>query len=205
MSSQLWWYVARATGYTAWVLTSTSVISGLLLSTRLARRRLAPAWVLDLHRFLGGAALTFTALHLAGLVADDHVHFGPVEALVPFGSPWRPAPVALGVVALYLLAAVEATSLLMRHLPRRLWRSVHLSSYVLFWLATFHLLTAGSDAANPLSQLAVALVIGIVVFLSLVRVLARRGAHPPPARAQGGPAYRRSTLSSAGAGRHAGP
>jgi hypothetical protein len=108
---QTWWYVARATGYVAWGLVATSVVSGLLLSTRLTRGRPTPAWILDLHRFLAGAAVAFTGLHLTGLIADTYVHFGAVEVLVPFASTWKPGPVAFGVVALYLLAAIEISSL----------------------------------------------------------------------------------------------
>ena len=70
---------------------SASVMSGLLLSTRLTKGRPTPAWILDLHRFLGGSAVIFTALHIAGLVADSYVHFGLADLLVPFASSWHPA------------------------------------------------------------------------------------------------------------------
>jgi DMSO/TMAO reductase YedYZ heme-binding membrane subunit len=176
MSPHAWWYLARATGYVAWALLTTSVISGLLLSTRLTKGRPSPAWILDLHRFLAGTAVSFTGLHIVGLVADSYVHFGAADLLLPFASGWRPGAVALGVVAMYLLAAVEISSLLMRRLPRRLWRGIHLLSYVAFWLATFHLVTAGTDAGRPASKIATALVIATVVFLSLVRALGGRGA-----------------------------
>lgn len=175
MSPQTWWYLARATGYVAWALVTTSVISGLLLSTRLTNGRPTPAWILDLHRFLAGTAVAFTGLHIVGLVADNFVHFGLADVLVPFASSWRAGAVALGVIAMYLLVAVEISSLLMRRLPRRLWRGIHLSSYVAFWAATFHLLTAGTDATNPASKTATALVIAAVVFLTLVRALSGRG------------------------------
>ncbi|HET9609671.1 MAG TPA: ferric reductase-like transmembrane domain-containing protein [Acidimicrobiales bacterium] len=180
MSTQVWWYVARATGIVAWALLFAAVAGGLVLSTRLARRRPTPAWLSDLHRFLGGAAVAFTGLHLAGLVADSYVSFDLVDLLVPFASSWRPGPVALGVVSLQLLAAVEITSLLMRRLPRRLWRRVHLASFVLFWAATLHFVLAGTDAGNPLAVVAVDLAAATVVFLTLVRVLAPRAR---PARA----------------------
>ena len=179
MNPQTWWYLARASGLVAWGLLSASVVWGLLLSTRLTKGRPTAAWILDLHRFLGGSAVIFTALHLAGLVADSYIHFGIADLLVPFASSWHPAAVALGIVALYLLAAVEITSLLMRRLPRRVWHGIHLTSYAVFWLATFHLLLAGTDAANPIIRSAVGLVTAGVVYLSLVRVLTgRRGAKP---------------------------
>ncbi len=175
MNPQTWWYLARATGYVAWALVTTSVISGLLLSTRLTNGHPTPAWILDLHRFLAGTAVAFTGLHIVGLVTDNFVHFGAADILVPFASSWRTGAVALGVIAMYLLAAVEISSLLMRRLPRRLWRGIHLSSYVAFWAATFHLVTAGTDAGHPASKVATALAIAVVVFLTLVRALSRRG------------------------------
>jgi DMSO/TMAO reductase YedYZ heme-binding membrane subunit len=180
MSTTTWWYLARASGYVAWVLVTASVLTGLVFATRFTNRRATPAWVLDLHRFVGGTAVVFTFLHLGGLVADRYVHFRIAELLVPFASSWKPAPVALGVVALYLLLAVEVTSLLVRRLPRRVWRAVHLTSYGLFWVATFHLLTAGTDAGNPVSRVGAALAMASVLFLTLVRVLADR-----PVRARG--------------------
>jgi predicted ferric reductase len=181
MNPQTWWYMARATGYVAWGLLAASVIAGLLFSTRLTRGRPTRAWLLDLHRFLAGAAVAFTVWHVVGLVADSYVHFGPADVLVPLASSWKPGAVALGVVAMYLLAAVELSSLCMRHLPRRLWRGIHLTSYVLFWLASFHLLTAGTDAGNASSRVAAASVMGVVVVLTLVRSVTVRGAHRRPA------------------------
>lgn len=189
MNPQVWWYIARATGIVAWALLAASVIWGLLLSTRLARGRPTPAWLLDLHRFLGGSAVLFTVLHLAGLVADDYVDFGLADLLVPYASGWKPGPVSLGVVSLYLLVAVEATSLAMRRIPRRVWRGVHLTSYVLFWTATFHFILAGTDAPHPLARAGIDVVAASVVFLSLVRILSprrrpvRKGASDRPGRA----------------------
>lgn len=174
MNPHAWWYVARATGFVAWGLVTASVVTGLLLSTRLARSRPTPAWTLDLHRFLGGTAIVFTALHLAGLVGDTYVHFGLTDLAIPFASSWKPGAVALGIVAIYLLVAVQATSMAMRWLPRRLWRGVHFTSFILFWTSTFHMQLAGTDAANPVAVWAADLAMACVVFLTFVRVLGNR-------------------------------
>jgi predicted ferric reductase len=125
-----------------------------------------------MHRFLGGAAVIFTSLHLTGLVADTYVHFGAADLLVPFASSWRPGAVALGVVSLYLLVSIELTSLLMRRLPRPVWRRIHLTSFGLFWAATLHFLLAGTDAGHPLARWGIDLTVAAVVFLTLVRILA---------------------------------
>jgi predicted ferric reductase len=184
VNPHLWWYLARASGLVAWALLAASVIFGLTLSTRLSRGGLSPAWITDIHRYLGGSAVVFTAFHLLGLVADSYVSFGVADILVPFASSWRPDAVALGVVALYLLLAIETTSLLMHRIPRRWWKAVHLSSFVLFWIATFHLATAGTDAHNPILILTVEAVAALVVFLTLVRMLSPRNAGRQSARSQ---------------------
>lgn len=178
MTPEIWWYLARASGIVAWALLTLAVIWGLLVSTRLLRGRPGPRWLLDLHRFLGGSAVTFTAVHVGALVADSYVHFDLVDLLVPLASNWKPLPVALGVVALWLLLAVEVTSLAMRHLPRRHWRWVHLTSYGLFWLATLHGLTAGSDADRALYAWVTNLAVITVVFLTLHRALVDRRSRP---------------------------
>ena len=70
----------------------------------------------------------------------------------------------LGVLALYLLIAVEVTSLLRRRLPKRLWRAVHLSSYVVYLSASVHFLTAGSDAVNIVARVGVVLTGALMAF-----------------------------------------
>ena len=147
--TQVWWFVARSSGIVAWALSALAVLWGMALSSRALGRRPPAAWLLDVHRFLGGLTVAFLAVHLVALVLDPFVAFGPVDILVPFASSWEPLAVAWGVVALYLLVAVELTSLLRARLPLRLWRAVHLSSYALYAFATVHLLTAGSEHRNP--------------------------------------------------------
>ena len=131
MNPQLWWQVARAGGLVAYGLLAASTIWGLAVSTRLLGRWPAPGWTLDLHRYLGGLAVAFTGIHLAALLLDSYIQFDLLDLLVPLASTWRPGAVAWGVVALYLLVAVQATSLARRRLPHRLWRRVHLAAFPL--------------------------------------------------------------------------
>jgi DMSO/TMAO reductase YedYZ heme-binding membrane subunit len=182
---QLWWFVARSSGIVAWALCTLSVVLGLALSSRILGRKPTGPWLLDLHRHLGGLAVVFVGVHLAGLVADSYVHFGPSELFVPMASAWKPGPVAWGIVAFYLLVAVEVTSLLKRRLPKGLWHAVHLSSYPLYATATVHVVTAGTDAPGALTWAAVGSV-ALVVFLTMFRVSAdrlssagRRGSRTP--------------------------
>src|SRR5436305_8595524 len=124
------WYLARSAGMVAWALLTASVVWGLLISTKAHAfgKRPRPNWTLDLHRYLGGLAAIFTGIHVVAILLDTYVHFDIASVLVPFASTFRPAAVAWGVVGLWLLLAVELTSLARRQLPKKLWRAVHFAS-----------------------------------------------------------------------------
>lgn len=149
-ASKLAWYVARSSGIIAWVIVTAAMLWGLALSTRLVRRRGAPAWLLDLHRFLGVLSIVFTAVHVVALFADSFVHFSIADLFVPMSSAWRPGAVAWGIVAMYLLVAVQVTSWAKRRLSRKVWHAVHLGSFPLFGAATLHGFQAGHDRGNLL-------------------------------------------------------
>ena len=85
--------------------------------------------------------------------------------LVPFASSWHPLAVAWGVVAMYVLLAVELTSLARHRLPQRMWRIIHVSSLPLFVLATVHYVAAGTDASNRISLAAIGVMTAAVVLL----------------------------------------
>jgi methionine sulfoxide reductase heme-binding subunit len=149
-SSKMAWYVSRSSGLIAWVTVTTSMLWGLALSTRLVRRKGAPAWLLDLHRFLGVLSLVFTGVHIAGIAADNFVHFGWLDVLVPMASKWRPGATAWGIVGMYLLIAVQLTSWARKHMSRKVWHAVHLTSFPLFGAVTLHGFKAGHDHKNLL-------------------------------------------------------
>jgi methionine sulfoxide reductase heme-binding subunit len=189
MNEQVWWYLARASGIVAWLLLTAAVIWGILLSTGAFRELRRPAWLLDLHRWLGGLTLSFIAIHLAALVADSYVHFGLTDLAIPFASDWKPAAVALGVVATWVLVAVELTSFAVKRMPRRVWRIVHLTSYAAFWLTSIHAALAGTDRTERLYQLtAVASIVAVVWSLSYRIVVRRSARRPSPTAATGRPA-----------------
>jgi predicted ferric reductase len=170
MSSTLIWYTARASGIVTLMLVSASVLFGLLMSTTLVDTRTRLAWVLDLHRFLGATAVAFLVLHVGSILLDSYVHFGLIEVLVPFTGTWHPVAVAWGIVSLYLLAAVEITSLLRARLSLRLWRSSHYLNFPLFGFAMLHGLTVGSDRQSALLRGACVAIIASCLVLVIIRI-----------------------------------
>jgi DMSO/TMAO reductase YedYZ heme-binding membrane subunit len=185
VNQNVWWYFARAGGLVAWGLLAATVFFGLIHAGRLTRKKPTPAWNLDLHRFLGGLAVIFVAIHVGALMADRYVNFGVQQVLVPFATHWRPGAIAWGITAMYLVLAVEVTSLAMRWLPRKLWRKIHMLSFVLFAVSTLHAIQSGTDTAKPwvrgigivlLTTATVALVLRIVEGRSKA---AARAGRPP--------------------------
>lgn len=199
MTTQVWWYLARASGLVAWLMLTASVLGGVVLSSGAFPRARRPAWILDLHRWLGALTLGLVGLHVAALVADSYVDIDLVDVLVPMASAWRPLAVAFGVVATWLLVTVQATSLAMRRLPRRAWHAIHTLSYGTFLATTIHAVLAGTDRANPLFLLCGTVVVAAVAGATTYRVAAMRWPTGPQRRERrGGTPPARPSVSSPG-------
>jgi len=167
-----WWYVSRASGFVSWSLLAIAVLWGLFLTNKTLNRSTPPAWVLDLHRHLGGLAVVFVAVHVGALPLDGFTHWGWADLLVPMATKWQPGAIAWGIVGMYLLVAIEVTSLLGRRFPKKWWRRVHMLSFPLYILASIHLFTAGTDSGNVVARWMVVTVSTLILFLTVVRVLA---------------------------------
>ena len=163
------WYVARSSGIVAWALILATIVWGLLLATKVLGRRPTPAWLLSLHRYLGALTIAFVGVHVAAIMLDTYTNFGLTDVLVPFTGSWHPAAVAWGIVGMYLLAAIEITSLLRHRLSKRAWHTVHLLSYFLFATTTVHMLTAGTGVKALIASSA-AVLLGIAAVFGSVAV-----------------------------------
>lgn len=176
MNTQIYWYTSRATGIVAYALLAGSMAWGISHSIRLFTQP-RPPWMLDMHRFLSGLAVIFTLIHV--IVLRFHTYKGGyawVDLLVPFSKSTELAskyevPMALGIVSLYLLLAVEFTSLIMKRLPRQLWKSIHYVSYALFLFVTVHVLIMGTDANNVVMRWFVLACCAVNFFLLIVRIV----------------------------------
>lgn len=165
LNEKVWWYLARSSGIVAMVLLVLSVVWGVLLATRALKPYDRPAWLLDLHKWLGGTAIVMTALHLLGLVMDDWIHFGFTDLFVPGASDFKPLAVTFGILSMYLMIAVQVSSYMRKRLSARVWRGIHVTSYGMVWGAALHAGMAGTDTANRLYQ-------GLAILLTLLAVAA---------------------------------
>jgi methionine sulfoxide reductase heme-binding subunit len=119
--------------------------------------------------------LAFVALHLLTLLLDPLKPFSVVELVWPLAETYRPVWAALGVLGLYLLLAILATSWLRRTLGARTGRAIHLTSYAAFVLLTLHGLFFGTDARTPWVLGVYGGACGMVLWLTAARIMLGRG------------------------------
>lgn len=165
------WLVIRGSGLAAFGLLAGATIWGLLMSTKLLGGAVKAKPLNYFHESLGLGALLATVVHLTALAMDDYIEFGAMEIFVPGASTWRPAAVALGVMALYSLAIVSLSFYAKRWIGQGAWRAIHFLGFGAFLAALLHGVLAGTDTGHPL-VLAMYIISGALVFgLMAVRVL----------------------------------
>ncbi len=140
------WDVARAGGFTAYILLTLAVVVGLALSTQLQSPSRWPRLLnSELHNFLTLLSTIFLGVHVLAVIVDPFTHFGWNEILIPLASHYRPEWMALGIIGLYLGIAIGISTWLRPHIGYKWWRRLHVLTLGIFALATIHGLGTGSD------------------------------------------------------------
>lgn len=180
--SNVIWYSVRASGFTAYLLVTLSVVLGLLLSMRWATARWPRLITNDLHNFVTLLSIAFGMVH--GILAwiDPFTKFHLSEVLIPLVSHYRPLWMAFGIVALYLSIALVISTWLRPHLGYRLWRMLHAAAFAAFVFATIHGLGTGSDTQTVWAVTIYAVCVAAVLGLTAVRL-----ARPVSKKATGHP------------------
>ncbi|QEC47967.1 ferric reductase [Baekduia soli] len=142
-----WWLASRASGLVALGLLTVAVLAGLVLGGRLDARPGAARAFRVLHEQAAVAGLIAVGAHGATLLGDAWLRPGLAGVLVPGAIGYRPLPVAAGIVAGYLAAALGLSHPLRRRIGIRRWRAAHRLTIVAYGLAIAHTITAGTDAA----------------------------------------------------------
>lgn len=140
------WLFARSAGVTSYLLLTTLVIVGLVLSSVPNREQWrASRTLLPLHRLLSLFLIGFLAVHVTAVVLDSYAKVGVIGAFVPFLSGYRAVPVALGTLALYSVLLLSLTARFRWLLPNSRWLTVHRFSLLAFVLAFVHGVQTGTD------------------------------------------------------------
>lgn len=168
---QVWWYLTRASAMVAWVLLTLTVVWGILLKTRILRGADNPEWLTVTHRYISGLAMAMIVTHMGTLLLDEYIQFGWADILVPFATSFEPLPVALGIMAFWLIILVQVTALSSRWLPESVWKGVHLSSYLAIVLVGLHSGLVGTDVGTPWYTVISLILITTATLAGIVRLI----------------------------------
>jgi hypothetical protein len=166
------WDVARAGGFTAYLLLTASVAIGLALTLHYGQ---SPRWPRiinsEMHNYITLLSLIFTGVHILAVWLDPFTRFGLAEVFVPFVSHYRPLWMALGIVALYLGLAIGLSTWLRPLIGYAWWRRLHVLTLVSYLLVTAHGIATGSDTRTWWGVLLYAGSAGLIALLWLLRLL----------------------------------
>jgi sulfoxide reductase heme-binding subunit YedZ len=164
------WYLMRGSGVTALLLLTGVLVLGILTSRQKALPTLPRFATMALHRSISLLAVAFLAIHVTTAVSDPYAQVRLVDAAVPFAGSWQ--PLMLGLGTLDLLAAVIVSSLVMRRISRRTWRTIHWLGYATWPLAFVHSLGMGSDSGTLWLR-----VVAVISFASVAAAVVWRVDH----------------------------
>ncbi len=142
------WYATRATGLVTMLLLTATVLLGILTTGRFAGGNWPRFLTVGLHRNLSLLVVAFLVLHVGTTVVDQFVSIPLTAAFIPFASSYKAVWLSLGAVALDLLIALVATSLIRNRLGLRAWRRVHWAAYACWPAALAHGLGIGTDRST---------------------------------------------------------
>jgi len=169
----LFWITSRAAGFAALILASLAVSVGLLMSTKLLRRRggeRAP-----IHEALSLSAIAAIVVHGAALLGDGFLHPSVADITIPFVSSYKSAWTSIGIVAGWSTILLGLSYYARRMIGSTRWRKLHRFTALAWLLGLVHALGEGTDAGQLWFLAMVALVAIPALGLLVARLLGGGG------------------------------
>jgi sulfoxide reductase heme-binding subunit YedZ len=171
------WYLTRGTGLVALLLLTLSVVLGIVETVCWSTPRWPRFITAALHKNVSLLVTVLLGVHIITSVADGFAPIRWLDAVVPFISAYRPVWLGLGALAVDLLIALVATSLVRQHIGYRAWRAVHWTAYACWPVALVHGLGSGSD-----TRLGWVVVLNLACVAAVIAAVCWRLASSSPAR-----------------------
>ena len=175
MPEELLILLARLLGIAGVMVLGASAVLGALLASRTAQRlRLLRGRTFRIHRLLSAFGAGLLLAHPVPVVlARETTGAGPAAVFVPFAAEKLVFNIAFGALALDVLLVVLASSLLIKRLPRKMWRRLHYGAYAGLALGFYHGLLIPDDfsPAARYSRLDLLAFDKVLVEVSIIGVL----------------------------------
>ncbi len=170
-SNHFFWYLARASGLVSYMLLFVSMCMGAVFKSRRTGWGGGKWRTLDLHQFTGLLGLALMFLHVFSLLGDKYFNYTIPQLLVPMASPYRPLPIAVGIIAFYISLVAIVTWLMRKSIGNRAWKLIHSAAVALFLLGLIHGIASGSDTSAPWVEILYAVTGGVAVFVGLSQLI----------------------------------
>lgn len=139
--------LARILGIAGVMLLATSAVLGILLASRAAQQlRLLRGRTFHIHRLLSVLGAELLLAHpIPVVLAQETTGVSLAAIFVPFAAEKLAFNIAFGALAMDILLVVLASSLLIKRLPRKVWRKLHYGAYAVLVLGLYHGLLIPDD------------------------------------------------------------
>lgn len=132
-------HISRASAFSAYVLIWISMLAGLSITSKSARKWRGMSWSFGLHRYTSLLGLGFAVTHALVMLSDKYMNYSLSQVLAPFTAPGAKAHwTGVGQVAIYMFAAIALSFYARNRLGVRTWRLVHALSFALFLATLMH-------------------------------------------------------------------
>ncbi len=175
----LFWITSRAAGFAALILASLAVCVGLLMSTKLLRRRGAD--IVAIHEVLSLSTIVAIVVHAGALLGDQFLHPSLADITIPFVSTYKSVWTSIGIVAGWSTILLGLSYYARRMIGGVRWRKLHRFTALAWLLGLAHSLGEGTDAGALwfIGMVAVVAIPALALLLSRMLGVGRR---VPPAR-----------------------
>lgn len=170
-----YWYIARSAGFTSYGLLSLAVLLGVSSSNAFWDRWNMRKLMTHMHQYASLLVFPFLFFHLWGLYMDKTIPFKIFQFVVPFTSPYRSIPTALGLLSIYAWIVLIISSYFQEKIGVKAWRTLHVLSFPTFVAVTFHGLFTGTDSGHPWALLIY--IIPSTLFVIFLSMRVRRTLH----------------------------
>ena len=179
------WYVIRVSGLLGVGLMGLLMLSGIGQVTGLTYRFIEPLKAWAIHKALALGLVAVIAVHVLTLLIDSYMPFSLKQILVPFASGYTNKTtilgvslgswgITLGILAMYGLVIVVASSLGWIDSKKKAWHWLHYLSYFIMGAALVHALGVGTEFKDGSWRLLLLAGTGVVL-LGVISRLVRAG------------------------------
>jgi predicted ferric reductase len=191
---KFYWFLSRGSAIASYWLLWLSMSSGIIITNKMAKiwPGIPPSY--EIHQFTSLFGLGLALFHALILTGDRYIQYTILQVFLPFTSQnYRPVWVGIGQVAFYAWLLINLSFYMRQRIGKTAWRFIHFVSYASFIAIMFHGIFSGTDASATWAQVSYWLSGGMVLFLTIYRILT--SLFPPePKKAVAKPENRASSI-----------